>query len=186
MSMCMAITQQLRRDAVSRTQSGISGFAVRPTICVACKRGHAQDSRRSHLAATKGCACFLVQIRTATNLAPLYLMAHSLSLGDVQGAWVGKTAGGAPFQKGRVSGSWCNNPQYHLTVTRRCEMVVSLMQRDSRVAFGQRLPKNERHLLIGLTVLKVPRDFRGRKWCRRDEELVRETELTASREITLR
>eukprot|EP00976_Prorocentrum_cordatum_P009918 198749-Prorocentrum_minimum.AAC.2 len=46
----------------------------------------------------------------------------------IKGAWVGKTAGGSPFQKGRISGTWCNNPQYHLTVTRSCEMVISLMQ----------------------------------------------------------
>ena len=59
----------------------------------------------------------------------------------IKGAWVGKTAGGAPSHKGRTSGSWCNNPQYHLTVSQPCSMVISLMQRDSRVAFGQRLAK---------------------------------------------
>jgi len=103
----------------------------------------------------------------------------------IKGAWVGKTAGGAPLQKDRQSSTWCNNPQYHLTVGKQCDMVISLMQRDSRVAFGQRLPKHERHLLIGITVLRVPRVFRGRKWTRLDAELVRETPLSPSREVTI-
>jgi hypothetical protein len=56
---------------------------------------------------------------------------------------------------GLVGDVWARLSQYHLTVNKQCQMVISLMQRDSRIAFGQRLPKHERHLLIGLTVLKV-------------------------------
>lgn len=103
----------------------------------------------------------------------------------IKGAWVGRTAGGSPVVRGRTSGTWCNNPQYRMTVNKPCEMVISLMQRDARSAFGQRLPKAERHLLMGLVVLKVGKDFHGRKWTRNDADVVKETDLVGDREITL-
>jgi hypothetical protein len=59
-------------------------------------------------------------------------------------------------------------------------------QRDSRIAFGQRLPAHERHLLIGLNVMRVQKDFRGRLWVRHDQQVVKETELSSAREVTLR
>ena len=38
--------------------------------------------------------------------------------------------------------------------------------------FWQRLTKEERHLALGMVVVKVPRDFRGRKWSLADADVV--------------
>jgi hypothetical protein len=60
---------------------------------------------------------------------------HQLVL---KGAWVGAAAGGPPeLPDGRSSGSWGNNPQYRITVASSCEVLLSLLQRDVRVAHGE-------------------------------------------------
>ena len=51
--------------------------------------------------------------------------------------------------------------------------------------FWQRLTKEERHLALGMVVVKVPRDFRGRKWSLADADVVRRCELTTCREISV-
>jgi hypothetical protein len=54
-----------------------------------------------------------------------------------------------------------------------------------RCVLWQRLAKEERHLALGMVVVKVPRDFRGRKWSLADADVVRRCELTTCREISV-
>lgn len=52
----------------------------------------------------------------------------------LKNAWAEESAGGGPLKGGLMSGTWANNPQYRVVVKAKTKVVISLMQRDWRLA----------------------------------------------------
>lgn len=74
---------------------------------------------------------------------------------SIQGEWKGNTAGGPYiFQENReeenknanimmdTNDKWFNNPQYRLTVTKKTQVIISLMQEDEATASKPYVPVN--------------------------------------------
>jgi hypothetical protein len=111
---------------------------------------------------------------------------------SIDGRWDGKTAGGAPplpidreeemtdhllFDS---DDKWFNNPQYRVTVTRRTQIFISLMQADEKLSKKPYLPVN-------FLVLKA-KDKKNRIWEKDKNDVVLEAatglQRLAQREIT--
>ena len=126
---------------------------------------------------------------------------HQLVL---KGAWAGAAAGGPPnLSDGRASGTWGNNPQYRITAQGDCEVLLSLLQRDARVANGEEATKvggggggddetglgvggcvgGERE--VGMVVLRCGRDQRDRKWKVEPTDVIRLATPSSDRETTM-
>jgi hypothetical protein len=88
---------------------------------------------------------------------------------SIAGEWRGNSAGGPyPVQADRdeenkdanvkldTNDRWFNNPQYRLTVTKRTQMIISLMQEDVNISKRPYIPVN-------FTVVQV-KSKRDRLW----------------------
>lgn len=111
---------------------------------------------------------------------------------SIDGRWDGKTAGGAPpidiDHEDDVAehllpdsdDKWFNNPQYRITVTRRTQLFVSLMQADEKLSKKPYLPVN-------FLILKT-KDKKNRIWEKDKNDVVIEAatglQRLAQREIT--
>jgi hypothetical protein len=93
----------------------------------------------------------------------------ALSQFSIAGEWRGNSAGGPyPVQADRdeenkdanvkldTNDRWFNNPQYRLTVTKRTQMIISLMQEDENISKRPYIPVN-------FTVVRV-KSKRDRLW----------------------
>ena len=64
--------------------------------------------------------------------------------------------------------AWFNNPQYKLTVKKKCELLVDLMQDDKRMTMG----KDAENFAIDFVVIKKPLNFSTRVWEEDPSEIV--------------
>ena len=114
---------------------------------------------------------------------------------SIQGEWVGNFAGGPyPFEdmgaqteeikdsniKNDTNDRWFNNPQYRISVTKRTNLIISLMQEDEKISKRPYIPVN-------FLVVRV-KSKRDRLWEIKKEDIVLEAALGvqrfAQREIT--
>eukprot|EP00743_Colponemidia_sp_Colp-15_P002164 GILK01002349.1.p1 GENE.GILK01002349.1~~GILK01002349.1.p1 ORF type:complete len:1020 (-),score=203.00 GILK01002349.1:103-3162(-) len=109
------------------------------------------------------------------NLYVCKLFPSSWQQVQFDGRWEGKTFGGSARLQADVEpegekvkmdtdSRWFNNPQYRITVTKQTEVVVSLMQEDSKMSGISYLPVN-------FTILKV-KDRKSRVWEKEKEDVV--------------
>uniref|UniRef100_A0A7R9V2F7 Calpain catalytic domain-containing protein n=1 Tax=Chlamydomonas euryale TaxID=1486919 RepID=A0A7R9V2F7_9CHLO len=105
--------------------------------------------------------------------------------------WQGPSGGGPYLSRlgerdGQVvmgaSSSWCCNPQFRVTVRKRCQLRVALGQQDPRLDARRHVRKASRQRAAGMQVLRLPLTALGRRWEVRPGELLMELPPIMSRE----
>ena len=106
---------------------------------------------------------------------------------SIHGEWVGNFAGGPyPFEdqvneenkeqegaKNDTNDRWFNNPQYRISVTKRTNLILSLMQEDEKVSKRPYIPVN-------FLVVRV-KSKRDRLWEIKKEDIVLEAAVGSQR-----
>ncbi|CAD7698193.1 unnamed protein product, partial [Ostreobium quekettii] len=107
--------------------------------------------------------------------------------------WNGTGAGG-PYWSAAASqqppgnfqsSTWCCNPQFRITARKACEVLLCLQQKDPQICNGGHVPKGDRDLSYGMTVIRVRPDEIGRIWKLHPGDVAHESGLTSSRETVV-
>lgn len=86
---------------------------------------------------------------------------------------------------GRISSTWCCNPQFRLSVRKAAEVVVCVAQQDPRVAHRGHVPKRLRKKSIGMQIVASAETAAGRLWSIKSGDVVASLEATPQREVVV-